>query len=113
MLKSLVAAVVGLAAVLAPAQGASTTNGKFILKNYSSAEVVIGNLGVDNDVVVAPYRGKATFRGMEKFTTYEFGIDADGDFVADRTFTVNLNGTSKATVTVGDFGLAGLLSGPE
>lgn len=110
--RTLLSVVVGLGALAGTASAAGTPTGKILFRNYSSQTVTVGSAGVDNDLVMVPRRGRALFRGAELFADYAFGIDATGDGIAERAFTVNLNGNRKATVTVGDFGLAGLLDGP-
>ena len=83
--------------------------GTIIFRNYSGTEVAVGNLGVDNTIVMAPFRGRATFRGADRLTTYIFAFDATGDNVSDNEIAVNLEGTRRIKVSVGDLGILGLI----
>lgn len=108
MLKTIAAAVVGLVALLAPAQSAGLPMGKVVFRNYSSESIIVDVEGAEVDaLVLLPYRGKGTYR-VGAYDTNKFLLDADGDLNADGSSTINLNGTKKTQVTIGDFGIVGL-----
>lgn len=109
MLRFVLAAAAALACLASPST-AAPPYGKILFRNYSSAELNVGLLGVEGTtLVLAPVRGRATYVKVDRTTDYIFGIDADGDGLAERVFTVNLNGNRVAKVPIGDLGLLGIL----
>ena len=50
------------------------------------------------------------FRGADRLTTYIFAFDATGDNVSDNEIAVNLEGTRRIKVSVGDLGILGLIN---
>lgn len=111
MLKKLGLSIAAAVACLAAPAGAQEfpNDGQIIIKNQSGFTVGVSTQDSDFFFVVPPKR-KARLRNVSRTQEVLVDFDGDNDGLVDATYGVQLLGGKKATHTIGDFGLLGILN---